>query len=154
MLAPGRPAPDFRLPDLHGAETSLDQLLPHGPLLLVFFKVSCPTCQFTLPFLDRIASGGGLPVIGISQDNASRTEEFRSALALSFPLLIEAGARDYPVSNAYGITTVPSLFLIGKDGLIASAEHGFSRKGLEELGRSVKVNPFRPEDRVPESRPG
>jgi Peroxiredoxin len=45
MLAPGRPAPDFRLPDLQGAETSLDQLLPHGPVLVVFFKVSCPTCQ-------------------------------------------------------------------------------------------------------------
>jgi Peroxiredoxin len=86
----------------------------------------------TLPFLDRIAAGGGLPVIGISQDNAARTGEFRSAFGLSFPLLVETGERNYPVSNAYGISTVPSLFLIGKDGRIASAESGFSRRSLED----------------------
>jgi peroxiredoxin len=154
LLAAEKRAPDFSLPDLHGAETSIEHLLSRGPILLVFFKVTCPTCQFTLPFIDRIEKSGRLTIVGISQDDVSATNEFRAAFDVNFPMLIDDPGRNYPVSAAFGLTVVPSLFLIEKDGVVTWAEQGFSRRRLEELGHMVHVNPFRADERIPEFRPG
>ena len=76
LLAAGVPAPDFRLARLDGGETSLAEIAVRGPALLVFFKISCPVCQMTLPFLGRIHATGSLPVYGISQNDARDTREF------------------------------------------------------------------------------
>ncbi|HUS08248.1 MAG TPA: TlpA disulfide reductase family protein [Bryobacteraceae bacterium] len=153
VLAAGARAPDFILRDLHGAETSLASLLAGGQLLLVFFKISCPTCQFSLPFLDRIADGGRLNILGISQDEPRSTESFRSSFGVKFPTLTDE-PRTYPASNAYGISSVPSLFLIGDNGLITWSGDGFSRRDFAELGRRAGVNPFREGERIPEYKPG
>src|SRR5665213_2106524 len=99
-----RMAPDFELPDLSGEPWKLSYALKDGPVLLVFFKISCPTCQLTLPFLERFDSP---QVVAISQDDAGGTRGFGTKLrtVLDTP-------RTYPVSNAYGITHVPALFLV------------------------------------------
>ncbi|HEY1218468.1 MAG TPA: redoxin domain-containing protein [Bryobacteraceae bacterium] len=68
----GARAPEFRLARLEGGEVALDDLLATGPAVLGFFKVSCPVCQRTLPFLERIHAGGGLRICGISR-GLSRT---------------------------------------------------------------------------------
>jgi len=70
LLAVGARASDFRLPRLDGQETTLREITESGPALLAFFKVSCPVCQMTLPYLDRIQSPGRLPVYAVSQNNA------------------------------------------------------------------------------------
>ena len=93
LLAAEKRAPEFSLPDLHGAETSIEHLLSRGPILLVFFKVTCPTCQFTLPFIDRIEKSGRLTIVGISQDDVSATNEFRAAFDVNFPMLIDDPGR-------------------------------------------------------------
>ena len=71
MLSAGSKAPVFSLLDLNGSPRSLAEILSRGPVLLVFYKISCPTCQFTLPFLERIAKGS-LPIVTISQDDDAR----------------------------------------------------------------------------------
>jgi peroxiredoxin len=53
-LAPGKIAPDFALSTLEGKQFSLRQALERGPVIAAFFKVSCPTCQYTFPFLERL----------------------------------------------------------------------------------------------------
>jgi peroxiredoxin len=159
MLAAGARAPEFDLRDTGGERHSLQSLIEHGPVLLAFFKVSCPVCQYTLPFLERIhrqAGDGNAPVriIGISQDGARDTEEFSSEFGLTFPMLLDEAAAGYPASNAFGIGAVPSLFLVEPDGGIATSEAGFSKRELEEVGRRAGVAPFQPGERVPEMRPG
>ena len=54
MLDVGARAPEFQLKDLDGHARSLRELLPSGSLLLAFFKITCPVCQYTFPFLERI----------------------------------------------------------------------------------------------------
>ncbi len=56
-LEAGAPAPTFALKDADGKTHSLAEALQRGPLLLAFFKESCPVCQFTFPFLERIHQG-------------------------------------------------------------------------------------------------
>src|ERR1019366_336467 len=82
-LRAGHRAPDFRLARLENGAVQgiadLGKLLPGGPVLLAFFKSSCPVCQMTLPFLERIHRGrapASLEIYGVSQDDAETTQEF------------------------------------------------------------------------------
>ncbi|MDE3178984.1 MAG: hypothetical protein KGM47_04915, partial [Acidobacteriota bacterium] len=54
MLKAGKSAPDFSAAGINGEGFSLWDSLARGPLLLIFFKVSCPTSQFTVPFAERL----------------------------------------------------------------------------------------------------
>lgn len=159
MLDAGARAPGFELPDARGGMCSLSAILAEGPALLAFFKVSCPVCQFTFPFLERIYEGGGkgaasLRIVGICQDKPGDALAFQDEYGITFPILIDDSARRYEVSNAFGIHTVPSLFLVEQDGSISAASFGFSRQELESIGHRMGVAPFRPEERIPDYRPG
>ena len=57
-LANGVAAPDFELKTLDGKSFSLSAELARGPVVLAFFKVSCPTCQYAAPFLERFFDSG------------------------------------------------------------------------------------------------
>ena len=154
MVAAGAEAPRFELTDLAGARTSLTGILKNGPALVAFYKVSCPVCQLTVPFLERLASGAAVQVIGISQDDGRATQGFRERFGLTFPTLLDQSAEGYPASNAYGISSVPSLFLIEQDGQVAKAFSGFSKRDLESVGERAGVQTFRPDDSVPEWKAG
>ncbi len=145
MLGPGDPAPIFTLPDVNGTPVS-----PAGRRLLVFFKISCPVCQLAQPFLNRLAAGG-LPVVLISQDDAELTPYFLRQFAVQSPTLIDDEAAGYPVSNAYGIESVPSIFLVGDDDVIDAATSGFVKADFAALGGP---DLFEPGDDVPAWRPG
>ncbi len=58
-LEPGTTAPDFTLPAMDGKQFSLREALARGPVLAAFFKISCPTCQYAFPFLQRIYEAHG-----------------------------------------------------------------------------------------------
>jgi peroxiredoxin len=156
LLAAGKNAPDFALEDLAGEKWSLADALKRGPVLLAFFKISCPTCQLTFPFLQRLADGAGKEapqVIAISQDDAAGTAQFHQRFSLSMRTLIDKACA-YPVSNAFGISHVPSLFLIEPDGRISMVAEGFSKAHMEKLGERFGVSPFHSDDRVPVLQPG
>src|SRR5262245_1598104 len=118
-IVAGNTAPHFRLKSLEGKEFSLPQLLAKGPVVAAFFKISCPVCQFTFPFLERLYQrygGDGVTFVGISQDDARATKTFASEYAATFPMLLDEKSAGYAVSNAYGLTNVPTVFLINQDG--------------------------------------
>jgi peroxiredoxin len=155
LVEAGRSAPDFELSSLDGGKKSLKDILSRGPALLAFFKVDCPVCQFTFPFLERLHAGASKDapqIIAVSQDSASATRQYNQEFGISFPSLLDG--KGYPVSNAFGISSVPSLFLIEQDGTVAWVEEGFSRQGLEMLGTRAGAAPFQPGEYVPEWRPG
>jgi len=153
MLKAGTKAPAFTLSDASGAQQSLADILARGPALIALYKISCPVCQLTLPFLDRMAKGS-LQVIGISQDDERATQKFRQTYSPDLPMLLDRDREGYPVSNAFAISHVPSLFLIEQDGTISMTSEGFVKSDLEKLGSRAGVTPFRPEDRVPEWKAG
>ena len=154
MLEAGMRAPSFELKSLDGGKKTLEDILAAGPALLAFYKVSCPVCQLTFPYLERMAAGKSLQIVGISQDDDSATQNFNQRFGVTFPTLLDQSKENYPASNAFGITSVPSLFLVEKDGGIAQAFSGFSKRDLEALGERAGVKLFRPEDNVPEWKAG
>jgi peroxiredoxin len=154
LAGAGTPAPSFRLSGVDGSTRSLADILAGGPALLAFYKISCPVCQLTAPYLERLAANSAIQVIGISQDDANATRSFMQRFGLTFSTLLDLASEDYPASNAYGITSVPSLFLLERDGTIARSFNGFSKRDFEEIGARVGVLPFGPEDQVPEWKAG
>jgi peroxiredoxin len=151
----GAHAPSFRLKGLAGApELSLEEVLAKGPALLAFYKVSCPVCQLAFPYLERLSADTSLQIIGISQDDDSSTRAFNQRFGATFPTLLDQSAAGYPASNAYAISSVPSLFLVEADGGISKSFSGFSKRDFEALGQRAGVQIFRPEDNVPEWKPG
>src|SRR4051794_14335281 len=105
-----KPAPPFRLPQLSGKELTLESLAAGGPCLLTFFKISCPICQMTLPWLQRLHDSGMLPVYAVSQNDAEDTRDFNKQFGLTLPTLLDPEDDDFPASNAYGIMHVPTSF--------------------------------------------
>jgi len=158
----GHTAPDFSLKSLDGKEYSLAKLREKGPVVAAFFKISCPVCQYTLPFLQRMAeryAGDSVTVISVSQDDAASTKSFNKEYGVKFPTLLDDAG--YPVSNAYGLTNVPTIFLIDTDGKVKVSSTGFDKADLEKIAaelstrRKMAVPPlFRPDESVPANRPG
>ncbi|MGA8143968.1 MAG: TlpA disulfide reductase family protein [Candidatus Acidiferrales bacterium] len=162
-LPAGEPAPAFSLNDTSGQNVTLEQALKKGPVVAAFFKVSCPTCQFTFPFLERMYETYGnssFTLLGISQNDAADTREFSQEFGVKFPLLLD-DETTFTASNEYGITNVPSIFLISQEGKILERSVGFSKRDLEnmarEAARATSKPPaplFKPGEVIPDHKPG
>ncbi len=153
-LEAGARAPEFRLPQLDGGDVGLAEIISKGPALLVFFKISCPVCQLAFPFFERLSQMGSLPVYGISQNNARDTREFARRFGVHFPTLLDAESARFPVSNDYGLTNVPTAYLIDRDGSIAQTIHGWNKRQMAELGAAGGAVLFRQGENVPEWKAG
>src|SRR5271165_3143352 len=113
-LTVGIRAPGFTLSPVGGKQISLNEALQKGPVVLAFFKVSCPVCQYALPLLERVYranQSADVTVLGISQDKLRDTQAFLREYDLTFPVALDDPTK-YAVSNAYGLTNVPTLFYI------------------------------------------
>jgi len=137
-LTVGTAAPEISLTSTEGTKFSLRQALKRGPVVAVFFKISCPVCQFTLPYLERIYkayAGSKVAIVGISQDEQDYTEEFAREYGITFPLLLDP-VDHYPASNAYEITNVPSIFQIN-GGEVKLSIVGWDKHDMETLNAEV-----------------
>jgi peroxiredoxin len=162
IAATGKAAPAFELRASDGKSHSLAQALAQGPVLAAFFKVACPTCQFTFPFVERLhqqyRQQGG-QVWGISQDDAGDSQRFAKTFGVTFPILIDPAP--YKTSRQYGLQYVPTLFLIAPGGQVEFYSEGFAKADLLEIQRRLashlSSSPgalFLPTERIPEYKPG
>lgn len=161
-LGTGAKAPSFSLANTSGQTMSLGDALRKGPVLAAFFKISCPVCHFTFPFLERMYEAYGdskFTFWGISQDNARDTRDFMKEFGVKFPVLLDDSR--FTASNQYGLTNVPSVFLIGRDGRIEISSVGFAKADLEAAAAAAAKAAgtpaaplFAPGEVIPEYKPG
>jgi peroxiredoxin Q/BCP len=140
-LEAGAQAPAFTLPDQDGNPVSLDDF--KGTRVLVYFYPGDDTpgctkeaCQFN----DNLAGfqAAGVPVIGVSPDDANSHRRFRNKYGLAFPLLTDA---DHAVMDAWGawgektrygrtsVGVLRSTFLVDEQGRIQRAWHNVKADG-------------------------
>jgi peroxiredoxin len=163
-LEAGVQAPEIELQDTEGRKFSLRQARKKGPVVAAFFKASCPVCQLAFPYLERIfkayEKSGKFTFVGISQDNAADTKAFNRQFGVSFPVLLDPAGK-YPASNAYGLTNVPTVFMISPEGEIEFSTVSWSKADMEQLGRRLahvsdmpSESIFKASEKVPEYKPG
>jgi peroxiredoxin len=123
-IAPGTPAPPIDGLDLGAA-----------PAALFFFKVTCPVCRMAAPKVASLAEGYPGRVVGIGQDPAPKLAAFADEHGMGF-----GSASDpppYAASRAYGIETVPTLFVIDAQGAIAETVESWDRAGYNRASRTL-----------------
>jgi hypothetical protein len=128
-----------------------------GPTALWFYKVTCPVCQLAAPIAHSIDRAYPGRFTGIGQDPPERLLAFDRDYHLGFAS--NPDLPPYPLSNAYGIRVVPTLFLISTEGTVVETVESWDRDGYRrasdrladllgvapaKLGIPTHVPPFRP----------
>ncbi len=135
--APGA-APDFTLADLDGKNVRLADL--KGKVVLVeFWATWCPPCRESIPGLERLYQsygGKGLVVLGVSmdEDDSATLKRFAAQKGITYTVL----RGDDEVASKYLVRSIPALFLVNKDGMVAKQYLGEGNEdSLEKDIRSL-----------------
>ncbi len=150
------PFPRLALRDLEGRLRPLEETWSAGDALLLIGHGDCGTTLRALPFVDRIHGrrAPGRNVLLILQDDAETARGLVEELRLGTPVRLEEDP--FPLARELGLETVPTLVLVGGDGLIAGVSEAFNRADIEALAEAMGVSLplFTPEDQAPQFRPG
>jgi len=134
----GSTAPSFTLQDLDEKTRSLKDLPDGALLLLVFYHSGCPTCQLSMPFVGNLArtvKSGRVMIWGVSQDEEDESQRFAQVKGLEMPVLVDP--EPYKVSQEYGLTNVPTLFLIDSRRRIIDQCVGFAKVDFSRIADTV-----------------
>jgi len=130
-----------------------------GASVLWFFKVTCPVCQMGAPKIELVDRAFPGIVTGIGQDPGSDLTAFGKEHGTGIRAVPDV--EPYPVSNAYGIEVVPTLVVVGGDGIVADVVESWTRDGynraaetIAKLVGSETVVISEPSDGLPPFRPG
>ena len=151
LVERGRRAPSFTLADMETGSPVSDPWT-EGRVVLAFFKVTCPVCQMTAPKVQALADGGAR-VVAIGQDPAPKLLKYAERHGQHVPTLAEPPP--YRVADAFGVTAVPTLFLVGAEGVVEDNVGGWDRDGWNRVAAAAGAGPVsRPGDGLPPFRPG
>ena len=151
VLVPGVAAPSFTLRDIATDEPVADPWRDRRTVL-VFFKVTCPVCKMVAPKVTALAEGG-VPVTAVGEDPPAALARYAAEQNQQVPTVSEPSP--YPVSDAYGVSTVPSLFVVEPDGTVSDAVGGWDRERWNAVAESFGAPPVSDAgDGLPVFRPG
>jgi pSer/pThr/pTyr-binding forkhead associated (FHA) protein/peroxiredoxin len=116
----GRPAADFTLPYLTGSEVALDKI--RGKVVLLnFWATWCGACRSEMPSLEalyrdfRHYPDFAVLTVSIDQRGKPAVAQFMASKGYNFPVLLDTSN---VTSAAYGVSGIPSTFVIGRNGQI------------------------------------
>jgi cytochrome c biogenesis protein CcmG/thiol:disulfide interchange protein DsbE len=135
----GKPAPVFSLPGGSGT-VSLDSL--RGRVVYVDFWASwCDPCRRSFPWLNTLHerySARGLTIVAINLDKDRRAADaFLEKFPARFLVAFDASGK---TAEAYGVSAMPSSFLIGPSGTLLSSHAGFDPRKTGTIEALIKEN--------------
>jgi peroxiredoxin len=120
----GEPAPEFNLTARQGGAANLSAYA--GQVVLVdFWATWCEPCRLSFPQYQAIASryGKDVVVLAISEDDEDHgIDRFIEETGARFPVAWDG---DKSLAQRYRINSMPTLFIIDKNGLIRYVHAGF-----------------------------
>jgi thiol-disulfide isomerase/thioredoxin len=140
LLDPPVPAPLEVFQDLAGGRVRMDDFAGQV-VVLNFWATWCPPCVREMPSLDRLQAAlrdEGLAVVAVSLDRGGVEviKPFVDKLGL-----VEMGLywdANSALAKAYGITGLPTTFIIDKQGRIVGALQGSAEWGSPEAVALVR----------------
>jgi peroxiredoxin len=151
MLEPGDRAPALSLSDAGTGEPVADPWRD-GPVVLAFFKTTCPVCQMAAPKVQALADAG-VRVVAVGEDPPPAIQSYADRYGQKVTTLSEPAP--YPVSDAYAIDTVPTLFLVDDDGTVRDVAVSWDRDAWNRLAEAAGASPVSDAaDGLPPFRPG
>lgn len=111
-----------------------------GSVVVVDFWASwCEPCAEAMPALERIYQRyrqQGLVIIGVSEDRtANNARGFLERAHVSFPVLHDA---DHSVANRYRPPTMPSTYVIDRQGVVRHVHSGYRSGDARRLEQEIR----------------
>ena len=114
----GSAAIDFTCQDLKGQIWSLDKI-KGKVVLLRFWTDWCPHCRYEMPVIQnyyRKLNKEGFVVLAVNVKQSPQVAEaFTAQFDVTFPVLVDL---DGKLAQKYGVHTIPTNFLIDRQGIV------------------------------------
>lgn len=133
-------APQFALSDLKGVQVKLDEY--KGKIVMVeFFTTWCAPCQMAAPDVQALYQkykDRGFVVLGITIEGRQEDalNSFTKQHSITYPILIDDGA----TSRRYEVFSIPTSYLIDRQGVIISKHMGFNPDLPQALSREIEAH--------------
>jgi len=141
----GESAPVLTLKTISGETLNLSEL--KGKTVVVeFWATWCPPCLEEIPYLiaihEKFAARKDLVIIGINRDHELKalTDYLKNNPKIAWPQVFGVKGGVPTACEAFGVSTIPELFIIGPDGKIAGA-HLRGERIIERLEAMLKDRP-------------
>ena len=122
-------APAFSLPETYGGRVDLESYRGR-PVLLVFWMTSCGICRRELPVVNQLAPelrSKGIAVVAVHLGGGDDVREYVRSNHIDITSLVDS---EGAVGNAYHVSGVPKLVLIGNDGKIKRTTSGMADESV------------------------
>lgn len=133
----GEKASDFNLKDVKGGVFNLSSLRGRV-VILNFWATWCPPCRAEMPSLNNLYRefrNIGLEVVAVSTDRSvSPVREYLSKNPLDIKVLIDSDNR---VSRQYKVFSIPTSFIIDRNGIIIERYLGEEDWTSSEIKKKV-----------------
>jgi peroxiredoxin len=115
---PGKPAPDFTLPDLDGNQVSLHDY--QGKLIFLnFWATWCIPCREEMPAMEQLHQTfqpQGLVILAVDlKESPDKVKAFFDQHRLSYTALLDESGS---VFRDYQVVGLPTTYLIGREGTL------------------------------------
>ncbi len=136
-----KPSQRFTLPDTKGQAVSLDRTLAqHKSVLVNFWATWCSYCVEEMPDLiklqDRVGKDGFTVLAVNVGETAEQASYFIRKQGLNFPVVLDT---DSTVAQNYGLVGIPVSYLIDPGGKILGEYHGFTKRLVADVEKSLKA---------------
>jgi len=130
----GAAAPDFNLTNLDGNRVTLASL-KGKVVLLDFWATWCGPCKAAMPTIQKLHAASmdkGVVILGVNtwEKSADAAKDYMARKKFTYGCLLNGD----DLAKAYGLTGIPTLVIIGKDGMVAMADMGLS----DDTGASLR----------------
>lgn len=134
-LEPGDPAPSFRAASLEGDSTLALESYRGKLVYLDFWASWCAPCAASLPVLDALQrefGGRDFEVLAVNVDrDPGKAQAFLRKRPVGYPSVSDPEGE---LPEQFGLETMPTSYLIDREGVIRYVHRGF-REGDEEVLR-------------------
>lgn len=134
----GVQAPAFELKAQSGADRVSTADTAGKVTIVDFWATWCKPCKESFPFYQALVDkhGGQVVMIGISVDDApDGIADFAKQTGAKFPLAWDEGQA---LSRQYGPPTMPTSYILDRNGIVRYVHAGFKAGSAEEIESKVE----------------
>jgi len=138
----GKPAPNFAVPAAANGKGTIALNRLRGKVVLVdFWGTYCEPCKKSFPKLQDLYTkyaSSGLKIVGISEDEADDKEAIPGFASTYGAKFLVGWDEDKSIARSYKPQTMPSSYLIDKNGVVRYAHVGFHDGEELEVEKEIK----------------
>lgn len=137
-LGPGDAAKDFEAPSLDGG-TVVSLAAYRGKIVYLDFWASwCDPCQTAIPLIEELRtqfSPEDFQVVAVNLDkNTKKAMKFLEKNPVGYPSASDPRGK---LPREFGLETMPTSYLIDRDGVIRYVHEGFRKTDVDEIRQRI-----------------